>query len=168
MVDKFGKFKWATPIFLKIIEAATPHFGGWGLLRPVDVCAGLRWRPLGPPAKQGVARQFLGVAGRRPYYNMLGWITEDQSQGQRGHLLYSLGLSGRAYGVSHHSYIKWCHNGVILHHNSSIEYFHSFYVPITSCMHCYNQLLHVSTYFEIEWLGNNSHRLYKWNFLRLL
>ena len=97
---------------------------------------------------------------------MLGWITEDQSQGQRGHLLYSLGLSGRAHGVSHHSYIKWCHNGVILHHNSSIEYFHSFYVPMTSCMHCYNQLPHVSTYFEIEWLGNSSHRLYKWNFLR--
>ena len=84
---------------------------------------------------------------------MLGWITEDQSQGHRGHLLYSVGFLGRAYGVLHHSYIKWCHNGVILYYNSSIVYFNSFYVPMKSCVHCDNQLLHVSTNFKYNYLG---------------
>ena len=55
---------------------------------------------------------------------------------REGHLLYYRGLPGSyrgAFGVLHHSYIKLCHYGVILHHNNSFEYFNSFYVPMTSC-----------------------------------
>ena len=82
----------------------------------------------------------VGGGNSLHYIFMQGWITEDPSQAKRGYLLYSRGLP-RSYreslyymhGVIHHSYIKWCHDGVILHHNSSIEYINSFYVPMTSC-----------------------------------
>ena len=80
---------------------------------------------------------------------MLGWITEDPSRGQGGHILYSRGPPGyymeglqliapflswdNAIMVSSCTIlIKWCHNGVILHHHSSFECFNSLYVPMTS------------------------------------
>ncbi|KNZ55385.1 hypothetical protein VP01_2699g2 [Puccinia sorghi] len=39
-----------------------------------------------------------------------------------------------AFVVLHHSYFKLCHNGIILHHNSSFVYFHSFHAPMTLCI----------------------------------
>ena len=72
--------------------------------------------------------------------------------------------TGRAYGVIHHSYIKWCHDGVILQHNSSIEYFNSFYVPMTSCCIVITNCI-MCQIFEYNEMERVLTDFFMWNFL---